>query len=89
MIILAPKPHHEKIDDINSFVWWFCVSYRKLNSLTLPFKMPTPSCTKAIEDLGPHNGRLYFITLDARSGLYQIAMADDTMDKLVFLALTT
>ena len=89
MIILAPKPHQEKIDDINSFVWWFCVSYRKLNSLTPPFKMPIPSCTEAIEDLGPHGGRLYFITLDSRSGFHQIAVADNTMDKLVFFGLAT
>ena len=84
MIFLAPKPHQEKIDDINSFVWWFCVSYRKLNSLTLPFKMPILSCTEAIEDLGPHDGCLYFITLDAGSGFHQMAVADDTMDKLAF-----
>ena len=44
--------------------------------------MPIPSCTEAIEDLGPHNGHLYFITLDAGSGFHQIAVADVTMDKL-------
>ena len=84
MIVLAPKPHQEKVNDINSFVWRFCVSYRRLNSLTLPFRMPIPTCAEAIENLGPHHGRLFFITLDAGSGFHQIAVADDTMDKLAF-----
>ena len=84
MIVLAPPPHQEKVDDINSFVWRFCVSYRQLNSLTLPFRMPIPTYAEAIENLDPRHGRLFFITLDARSGFHQIAVADDTMDKLAF-----
>ena len=84
MIVLAPKPHQEKINDINSFVWRFCVSYSKINSLILPFRMPIPTCAEAIENLGPHNSCLYFITLEAGSGFHQITVADDTMDKLAF-----
>ena len=84
MIVLASKPHQEKINDINSFVWRLCVSYRKLNSLTPPFKMPIPTCTEAIENFAPYDGCLYFITLDAGSGFHQITVADDTKDKLAF-----
>ena len=84
MIVLAPKPHQEDIVDIEDFVWRFCISYRKLNALTLPFKVPIPSCADAIEDLGSHDGQLHFITLDAGSGFHQITVADDTIDKLAF-----
>ena len=36
MIVLAPKPHQEHIDNIDDFIWRLCVSYRGLNSVTLP-----------------------------------------------------
>ena len=44
---------------------------------------------KAIEDLGPHDGCLYFITLDTGSGFQKIAVANDTMDKLAIFGLAT
>ena len=42
MVVLAPKPHQEHVEDINEFVWRMCVSYRKLNAITLPFTYPIP-----------------------------------------------
>ena len=41
LIVLAPKPHHEQINNIN-FVWRMCVSYRKLNSISLAFEYLIP-----------------------------------------------
>ena len=35
-IVLAAKPHQEQVTDINEFVWRMCVSYRRLNEVTLP-----------------------------------------------------
>jgi hypothetical protein len=37
MIVLAPKPHQENIDDIKDFIWRMCVSLRRLNRCTKPF----------------------------------------------------
>ena len=89
MNVLAPKPHQEKIDDINSFVWRFCVSYSKLNSLNLPFKMLIPSCTKTIEDVGPHDGGLYFITLDAGLDYIRLLWSMTPWTSWCFLASAT
>ena len=37
MILLAPKPYQEDINNIDDFVWRLCVSYRGLNSVTKTF----------------------------------------------------
>jgi hypothetical protein len=39
-IVLAPKPHQEHVTNIKDFVWRMCVSYRKLNAVTLAFEYP-------------------------------------------------
>ena len=72
LLLLAAKPHQESCDDINSFIWRLCVSYRALNSITLPFQFPIPRCADSIEDLGDSCGPVYKIFLDARSGYHQI-----------------
>ena len=41
-IVLAAKPHQEHISNIYDFVWRMCVSYRRLNQITLPFEYPIP-----------------------------------------------
>jgi hypothetical protein len=43
--------HKEHINNIDDFIWSMCVSYRKLNSVTLPFSYPPP-CDDAIDDFG-------------------------------------
>ena len=48
LIVLAPKPHQEHVDDINDFVWRMCVSYRAINAVTRPFTYPIPRCDNAI-----------------------------------------
>jgi hypothetical protein len=51
LIVLAPKPQKEHVNDINDFIWHMCVSYRKLNGVTLAFEYPIPRCDDAIDDL--------------------------------------
>ena len=84
IIVLAPKPHQEHVMDINDLVWRLCVSYRKLNSVTKPFRYPIPRCSSAVQDLGDSHGPMYFITVDAHSGFHQIACSPDAIDKLAF-----
>jgi hypothetical protein len=83
---LAPKPHQEDVDDINDFIWRMCVSYRKLNSVTLPFEYPIPRFEDAIDDFGDSAGKLFFISLDARSGYNQVAVRACDQDKLAFFS---
>ena len=52
MILLAPKPHQEGINNIDNFVWRLCVSYRSLNTVTKSFTFLIPRSAESIEDFG-------------------------------------
>ena len=85
-IVLAAKPHQEHILDILDFIWRMCVSYRRLNQVTLPFEYPIPRCDDAIDNFGDSNGRLCFIALDNKTGYHQIAVRFCDQEKLAFFA---
>jgi hypothetical protein len=79
LVVLAGKPNQEHLP------WWdyvfrLCVSYRKLNAVTRPFKYPTPRCDDAILGI---RGQ-WFITMDLDSGYWQVKLADGTKDKTAF-----
>eukprot|EP00978_Attheya_sp_CCMP212_P015878 scaffold41044_cov68-Attheya_sp.AAC.3 len=83
----CPSPQtssRNHFNDIEAFVCWLCVSYRKLNTVTLPFEYPIPRCDDAIEDLGDGAGRLHFISLDARQGYHQVSVRLCDQEKLAF-----
>jgi hypothetical protein len=62
-----------------------CVSYHRLNQVTLPFEYPSiPRCDDAINNFGDSNGRLYFISLDNKTGYHQIGVGFADQDKLPF-----
>ena len=86
IIVLAPKPHQEHIEDIDEFVWRMCVSYRKLNSVTKPFAYPIPRCDDAIGSLNLGSGTIFIITVDARQGYHQVKVRESDKDKLAFFA---
>ncbi len=46
--LLAPKPHQERITDIDKFVWQFFVNYIALNSVTKVIAHPIPRCDSAV-----------------------------------------
>lgn len=50
-----------------------CIDYRKLNSLTLKNNQPLPRIDEQIDRL---QGGVYFISLDLKSGYYQIPLAE-------------
>ncbi len=83
---LGLKPHQEDIENIEDFIWQMCVSYRKLNSVTLPFEYPIPCCEDTIKDFGNFTGKLYFISLDARSSYHQVAVRKCDVDKLAYFS---
>ena len=84
MIVLAPKPHQEHITNIVDFIWRLCVSYRGLNAVTLVYTFPIPRCDEAIDNFLPGAGRLYWISIDAKSGFHQIAVRRSDRHKLCF-----
>ncbi len=85
-IVLAAKPHQEHIHDIADFIWRMCVSYRRLNQVTLPFEYPIPRCDDAIDNFGDSAGRLFFIALDNKTGYHQIRVRFQDQEKLAFFA---
>jgi hypothetical protein len=85
MLVLAPKPHQENIDDIKDFIWRMCVSFRRLNRCTKPFTFPIPRCSDAIEDLGElERILLWFISLDCCQGFHQISSSYSDQEKTAF-----
>ena len=62
-ITLAPKPHQEKITDINDFVWRFCINYIQLNKITRSAEYPIPRCDDAV--MNGLGAAIFFILLDA------------------------
>ena len=83
-IVLAAKPHQEHVLSISDFIWRLCVSYRRLNQVTLPFEYPIPRCDDAIDNFGDSAGRLFFIALDNKTGYHQIRVRQQDQEKLAF-----
>jgi hypothetical protein len=86
LVVLAPKPHQEDILNIADFIWCMFVLYCRLNSITLPFEYPILCCKDAIDDFGDSVGKLFFISLDIRSGYHQLAVYACDQDKLAFFS---
>ena len=84
MIVLAPKPHQEHIQNIEEFIWRLCVNYRGLNAVTLPYSVPIPRCDQAIDNFAPGAGHLFWISVDAKSGFHQISVRWSDREKLCF-----
>jgi hypothetical protein len=83
-IVLAAKSHEEHVLDILDFIWRMCVSYCRLNQVTLPFKYPIPRCNDSIVNFGDSAGRLFFISLDNKTGYHQISVHFCDQEKLAF-----
>ena len=70
MAVLAQKPHQELVTKISDFIWRLCVSYWKLNAVTIPFQFYIPRCDTAIVILGCGVDEIWIISLDARQGYH-------------------
>lgn len=60
----------------------FCVDYRKLNQVTRKDTYPLPNIQDIFDTLG---GSVYFLTLDLRSGYWQLDLAEDAIPKTAFV----
>ena len=80
MVVLAAKPGQEDVN-WNDYVWRLCVSYRKLNAITRPFRYPIRCCDDAILEIGDAK---FFIKMDLDSGYWQISVHKNSKHKLAF-----
>jgi hypothetical protein len=81
-VLLAPKPHQEHVQNINNFIWCFCINYIPLNSITRIIAYLIPQCNLAInEEFGL--GVLYWL-FDAPMGYHQLAIALANQEKMAF-----
>ena len=74
-IILIPKPDGSKR---------FCIDYRKLNSITEPEHWPIPRIDDIFDGL---SGSKWYFVIDLKSGYWQMAMDEDSIEKQHFLIL--
>ena len=55
-----------------------------MNGVTKSFEYHILRCSENIEDFGDFSGNIYFISLDAHSGYYQIRVRRVDQEKMVF-----
>lgn len=59
-----------------------CIDYRKLNSITVKDRSPLPRIDDQLDRLF---GSMYYITLDLKSGYYQIPVSENSKKYTAFV----
>ena len=59
----------------------FCVDYRKLNSVTIRDQYLLPQIQNIFDQVG---GSTIFSSLDLKAGYWQLAVAEDSIEKTAF-----
>eukprot|EP00171_Calliarthron_tuberculosum_P003653 IDg3653t1 len=73
-VLLVPKPDGSMR---------FCIDYRRINALKVRDHYPIPRMDECLDSLG--TARI-FSALDANSGYWQMAVAEDSVDKTAFVS---
>ena len=79
--LLAPKPHQEHIQNIEDFVWRFCVNGIPLNQVARLIAYPISCCDDAVENA--FKG-LWMWLYNAIMGYHQLAVPHECQEKLAF-----
>lgn len=61
--------------------WRFCIDYRRLNSVTIKDSHPLPRVDDSLDALA---GSSWFNTLDFSNGYWQVEVAEEDQEKMVF-----
>ncbi len=80
--LLTPKPHQEHVQNIDDFVWRFCINHIPLNSVTRIIPYPIPRCDSAINE--EFSLSVLYWLFDAPMGYHQLAVALASQEKLAF-----
>ena len=73
--VMVKKPNNE---------WWFCVVYRKLNTVTETMSFPIPHMSDKFDTLAESKAEI-FSRLDLRSGFWQVGLDKATKMKSGFI----
>ncbi len=80
--LFAPKPHQEHIQNINDFVWHFCVNYIPLNGVTHVVVYPILQCDTVV--FVEFSMGWFTWMFDVPMGNHQLAGALASQEKFAF-----
>jgi hypothetical protein len=80
--LLAPKPHQEHVQNIDDFVWCFCVNYIPLNGAIHIIAYPIPFCDLAV--CNKFGLGMWMWMFDSPMGYHQLAVSPESQEKLAF-----
>ena len=83
-VVLAGKPGQVGVP-WDQYVWWFCISYQRLNQITCTFEYPIPHCNDAVGEIPPW--ALYFLSMDLDAGYWQVELERQSRSKTAFFTL--
>ena len=75
LMVLAEKPHMENVP-WHEYQLRLCMSYQKLNQVTLQFSFPIPRCNYVVQEI--NKGEKYFISVELDSGYWKLVAEEET-----------
>ncbi len=80
--LLEAKHHQEHVQNIEDFVWSFCVNYILLNGITCIIAYPILCCDSAVFNKFGQGSWMWMF--DVPMGYHQLAVAVESQEKITF-----